>query len=570
MAPSSLSSSYTPILTNEIIRLHRFFVAWFTGNVVLVDNSSSDKSNSTDELGALLAKDCSTYFHQDFHLIPPAGNVVLSKEQLLIGLAKSHDTKKDFDITIRNVQILQQVTTTPNPVFLVSYQEWQRDGQSVTARVSTALLEIITTSSNNNNNNNNKVLWRHVHETWMDGKSPTDIMNKATIAMPTKGQPTPVVVASTPTTEPSLISRRRHLHPQLTHHGATIIRHNNNDNNDNLGCIAGIVLQNVQIMTLQGTIANDAWLTKATDELETLCQYNNPGGTLEQEHQRQQCRRLGLPEMVFDRALVRIILPGTTTSGSATTTTILEWTAMGALKEWAMAHVSIPVGGTNSHMGVSVLKAIDATLWATTTAAATATQETPHRTMTEFHYDWTFSTPLVLTTTGVGTNTNNIDDAFWIPLPTCGMNRAMLQDTSQPILMFDENQLYEDDLHDNGVVSFTIKTRVMPTCIYVLARLWLRVDGVVLRVKETRLMVELLPLTTTPATWNNVYRNVVWRECAWDKLSEHQLPTDVKAWRNEDGVETPAWQGLLNRLPQVPLPESIAPFAKLCLEQSKS
>jgi hypothetical protein len=242
---------------------------------------------------------------------------------------------------------------------------------------------------------------------------------------------------------------------------------------------------------------------------------------------------------------------------------------MGALKEWAMAHASIPVGSTNGHMGVSVLKAIDATLWA---AATAATQETPHRTMTEYHYDWTFSTPFVLTTMGVGANENTNDDACWIPLPTCGMNRTMLQDTSQPILMFDENQLYEDDLHDNGVVSFTIKTRVMPTCIYVLARLWLRVDGVVLRVKETRLMVELLLLSTTTATTrNNVYRSVVWRECAWDKLSEHQLPTNVKGWRNEeDGVETPAWQGLLNRLPQVPLPESIAPFAKLCLEQSKS
>jgi hypothetical protein len=280
MAPSSLLPSYTPILTNEILRLHRFFVAWFTGSVV-VDSSSSSSSNELG--GAGLAKDCSTYFHQDFHLIPPAGNVVLSKEQLLVGLAKSYNTKKDFDIAIHNVQILQQVTTTPNPLFLVAYQEWQREGQTVTARVSTALLEIIITSSNHNHNNNNKVLWRHFHETWMDGKSPTDIRNKPTRAMPTKGRPTPVVVAlgSNPTTEPSLISRRQHLHPQLTHHGATIIRHYND--NDNLGCIAGIALQNVQIMTLQGTIANDAWLTRATDELENLCQYNTPDGTLEQQ-----------------------------------------------------------------------------------------------------------------------------------------------------------------------------------------------------------------------------------------------------------------------------------------------
>ena len=197
--------------------------------------------------------------------------------------------------------------------------------------------------------------------------------------------------------------------------------------------------------------------------------------------------------MVFDDAIVKIILPSKIT---------LEWTVMGALKEWAKAHQSIPLGSTDSRNGVSVLKALDAHLW------STKQEET-----TEFHYDWSFSTPYV--------QTGGIN---WIPLQSSGMNRALLQDTSQPILYFDENQLYEDDLHDNGVVTFTLKTRVMPTCIYVLSRLWLRIDGVLLRVKETRLVVEFGDETT-------VHRDVLWRECHWSKLEENQLPTDIKADR---------------------------------------
>ena len=308
----------------------------------------------------------------------------------------------------------------------------------------------------------------------------------------------------------SLISRRRHVHPQMEQFGAQPILNNQGD-------MDGVMLRQVEIISLQGTIANDAWLTDASDLLETLCQDNS---TIIPSK-----RRLGLPEMVFDDAIVKIILPSKIT---------LEWTVMGALKEWAKAHQSIPLGSTDSRNGVSVLKALDAHLW------STKQEET-----TEFHYDWSFSTPYV--------QTGGIN---WIPLQSSGMNRALLQDTSQPILYFDENQLYEDDLHDNGVVTFTLKTRVMPTCIYVLSRLWLRIDGVLLRVKETRLVVEFGDETT-------VHRDVLWRECHWSKLEEYQLPTDIKAWRNEDGVETPAWQGLINRLPLVSLPDSIPQFARL-------
>lgn len=62
--------------------------------------------------------------------------------------------------------------------------------------------------------------------------------------------------------------------------------------------------------------------------------------------------------------------------------------------------------------------------------------------------------------------------------------------TPDPILFFDEVVLYEDELGDNGIVSLSIKVRVMAERLLLLSRMFLRVDGVVLRVRDTRVYVE--------------------------------------------------------------------------------
>ena len=67
----------------------------------------------------------------------------------------------------------------------------------------------------------------------------------------------------------------------------------------------------------------------------------------------------------------------------------------------------------------------------------------------------------------------------------------MLRRTDIPILWSDELSLFEDELHDNGVSRVTVKCRVMPTCIFVLLRFWLRVDGVLIRIRDTRLFHDL-------------------------------------------------------------------------------
>ncbi|KZV62375.1 type 2A phosphatase activator TIP41 [Peniophora sp. CONT] len=56
-----------------------------------------------------------------------------------------------------------------------------------------------------------------------------------------------------------------------------------------------------------------------------------------------------------------------------------------------------------------------------------------------------------------------------------------------PILFYAEIPLYEDELHDNGASSYLVRIRVMPTCIFILARATLRVDNVLFRVHDTRI-----------------------------------------------------------------------------------
>ncbi|KAL7269939.1 Tap42 interacting protein [Rhizina undulata] len=59
-----------------------------------------------------------------------------------------------------------------------------------------------------------------------------------------------------------------------------------------------------------------------------------------------------------------------------------------------------------------------------------------------------------------------------------------------PILMFDDVMLYEDELADNGISILSVKVRVMPKRMLVLQRFFLRLDGVIFRVNDTRFCVE--------------------------------------------------------------------------------
>lgn len=71
-----------------------------------------------------------------------------------------------------------------------------------------------------------------------------------------------------------------------------------------------------------------------------------------------------------------------------------------------------------------------------------------------------------------------------------GMDRDLLQ-RRDPILFYDDVPLYESEMDDSGVCRCSVKLRVMPRCWFVLLRFWLRVDGCMVRLRETRLFCKL-------------------------------------------------------------------------------
>jgi len=85
-----------------------------------------------------------------------------------------------------------------------------------------------------------------------------------------------------------------------------------------------------------------------------------------------------------------------------------------------------------------------------------------------------------------------------------------------PILFFEEVDLYEDELGDNGMSLLSIKVRVMPARLLLLSRFFLRLDDVIFRVRDTRVYVEF-------AT-GEVMRDYCVMEGVYSKLKEVLLP----------------------------------------------
>lgn len=61
----------------------------------------------------------------------------------------------------------------------------------------------------------------------------------------------------------------------------------------------------------------------------------------------------------------------------------------------------------------------------------------------------------------------------------------------EEILFYDDVTLYEDELADHGTAQYSVKVRVMPSSLFILARYYLRIDGVLARINDTRIYHEL-------------------------------------------------------------------------------
>lgn len=260
-------------------------------------------------------------------------------------------------------------------------------------------------------------------------------------------------------------------------------------------------------------------------------------------------RRVALPEIVFTNAYVSL---------KVLSIAELRLTAQDALEEWAECHryLNRTHHSDAPYKGVSVIKSIDAKLWEEKFSDDINKVDSElDKCSTEFYYDWTFSSPF--------SGNWNLDSSYspidWNEIDESGIDMQMLLDQSQPILYFDDVNLYEDDMHDNGYVSLRCKLRVMPKCVYILLTLFVRVDHVLLRVKEVRLFSSFHHKYEDKI---RVYKDIVWRECPWTCLEQEHLPTDIRSWRiEEEAINGAAVQkrieSLIRNLPICPLPQHI-------------
>lgn len=103
-------------------------------------------------------------------------------------------------------------------------------------------------------------------------------------------------------------------------------------------------------------------------------------------------------------------------------------------------------------------------------------------------FDWSYSTDYRGTTTVKG---EKIADTEWKESDqTKDPIRTDLLSRPDPILFFDAVDLYEDELADNGIGLLSIKVRVMPERLLLLSRFFLRLDGVIIRIRDTRVYIE--------------------------------------------------------------------------------
>ena len=81
-----------------------------------------------------------------------------------------------------------------------------------------------------------------------------------------------------------------------------------------------------------------------------------------------------------------------------------------------------------------------------------------------------------------------------------------------PFKFFADVPLYEDELADNGISVLSCKIRVMPDRMLLLSRFFMRLDGVLFRIRDTRVFIEFRT--------GEVIREYVEKEEAYDAVRQ--------------------------------------------------
>ncbi|KGQ12818.1 TIP41-like protein [Beauveria bassiana D1-5] len=130
-------------------------------------------------------------------------------------------------------------------------------------------------------------------------------------------------------------------------------------------------------------------------------------------------------------------------------------------------------------------------------------------------YDWSYSTTYAGTEIAAeGARLTESSDAIPIEL----LKRR------DPILFFDEVVLYESELDDNGISVYSAKLRVHEHRMLLLCRLFMRLDNVIVRIRDTRIYVDF--------TTEQVIREYTAKEASFDEVKNAlyrsgRLPDDI-------------------------------------------
>ncbi|KAJ6015038.1 TIP41-like protein, partial [Penicillium herquei] len=117
-------------------------------------------------------------------------------------------------------------------------------------------------------------------------------------------------------------------------------------------------------------------------------------------------------------------------------------------------------------------------------------------------FDWSYSTDYNGTLSPSAKPFENTDK----PIPIELLMRP------DPILFFDEVVLYEDELADNGIAMLSCKIRVMPGRLLLLTRFFMRLDNVLIRLRDTRVYVDF--------ETREVIREYQSKECEYEKVRQ--------------------------------------------------
>ncbi|KAH8175831.1 TIP41-like family protein [Sarocladium implicatum] len=131
-------------------------------------------------------------------------------------------------------------------------------------------------------------------------------------------------------------------------------------------------------------------------------------------------------------------------------------------------------------------------------------------------YDWSYSTEYAGTVDAASAAKSLEPTERKIPIE--------LLKRRDPILFFDEVVLYESELDDNGISIYSAKLRVHEKRMLLLCRLFMRLDNVIVRIRDTRVYVDF--------ETDEVIREYTAKEASFDDVKRGlfrsgRLPDDI-------------------------------------------